>query len=361
VMQRLLARAAAEEGHKAPRLNHVISLLHAENPFDTVLEEIEKMIDLINEESVQDKENLVWCNKERRTNTAELAEKKDEILKLEGEIDRLDKAIHAPGTGLKDQIEATEKSLMENNEAQKTETLDRQESNTAYQKDVKNLVAAEELLTNAIEVLKAYYDKFDKSFVQEDPAPPQTWGKEYKGQSEGGNSAISMLEFILSESHKEENEAHSGEEKSQADYEDSMTALKKEQAEKEKSLSELQKTLADTEKDLLQAEDDLKATVKDEEAIETYLAKIKPGCDFITENYALRTNSRVTEKDALEKARDMLKDSPAYKNAETKAKIEGFGKCKECEKSEQGVECKACMADVTIPGYCAGHPGTEGC
>jgi len=363
VMQRLLARAAAEEGHKAPRLNHVISLLHAENPFDTVLEEIEKMIDLINEESVQDKENLVWCKKERKTNKAELAEKKDEILKLEGEIDRLDKAINAPGTGLKDQIEATEKGLMENNEAQKTETTDRQENNVAYQKDVKNLVAAEELLTNAIEVLKAYYDKFDKSFVQEDPAPPETWGKSgYKGQSEGGNSAISMLEFILSETHKEENEAHASEEKSQADYEDSMTTLKKEQAEKEKSLAQLQKTLADTAKDLLQAEDDLKATVKDKDAIETYLTKIKPGCDFITENYALRTRSRETEKDALEKARDMLKDSPAYKNSEAKAKIESFGKCKKfCEASEEGVECKACMADVTVPGYCAGHPGTEGC
>jgi|EP00427_Karlodinium_veneficum_P018951 hypothetical protein len=361
VMQRLLRRAAAEEGHKSPRLNHVMSLLHAENPFDTVLDEIDKMIELINEESAQDKENLMWCTKERKTNKEELAEKKEEILKLEGEIDRLDEAINAPETGLKDQIAATEKSLLENDEAQKTETADRQESNVAYQKDIKNLVAAEELLTNAIAVLKAYYDKFDKSFIQEDPAPPETWEK-YKGQSEGGNSAVSMLEFILTETHKEETEAHTAEEKAQADFEDSMTKLKEEQAKKEKSLAELQKTLADTEKDLLQAEDDLKATTKDKEAIEAYLEKIKLGCDFITQNFKLRTKSREIERDALEKAKGMLKDSPAYNNAEAKAKIESFGKCKEfCEASEEGVECKACMADVTIPGYCAGHPGTQGC
>merc|ERR1711879_631460 len=64
VMQRLLQRAAAEEGNKAPRLNHVMSLLNAENPFDTVLTEIDKMIELINAESRQDKENLMWCGKE---------------------------------------------------------------------------------------------------------------------------------------------------------------------------------------------------------------------------------------------------------------------------------------------------------
>lgn len=361
VMQRLLRRAASEEGRQSPRLNHVMSLLHEENPFDTVLMEIDKMIDLIDEESVQDKENLVWCGKERKTNKAELAEKKDEILKLEGEIDRLDKAINAPETGLKDQIALIEKSLVDNDKAQKAETEDRKESNAAYQKDIKNLGAAEELLLNAISVLKSYYDRFEKAFVQEDPAPPETWGK-YEGQSKGGSDAISMLEFILSETKKEESTAHSTEEQDQADYEDSMTFLKKEQAAKEKSLAELHKTLADTEKDLLQAEDDMRATAKDKESIETYLEKIKPGCDFITENFELRTKSRVTEKDALEKARDMLKDSPAYKNAELKAKVVSFGKCKQvCEASEEGVECKACMADVTVPGYCAGHPKTQGC
>merc|ERR1719271_1490936 len=61
---------------------------------------------------------------------------------------------------------------------------------------------------------------------------------EYEGQSKsaksGDNSAISMLEYILKQTKKEEEEAHAGEEKDQAEYEDSMTSLKKEQANKEK-------------------------------------------------------------------------------------------------------------------------------
>lgn len=28
---------------------------------------------------------------------------------------------------------------------------------------------------------------------------------------------------------------------------------------------------------------------------------------------------------------------------------------------KEHVECKACLAEVEVPGYCAGHPGTQGC
>ena len=51
------------------------------------------------------------------------------------------------------------------------------------------------------------------------------------------------------------------------------------------------------------------------EAIENYLEKIKPGCDFITENFDLREENRATETTALEKAEGLIKDTPAYKDA----------------------------------------------
>merc|ERR1719375_2209844 len=162
-----------------------------------------------------------------------------------------------------------------------------------------------------------------------------------------------MLEFILSETSKEEAEAHAAEEKAQAGFEDSMAQLKKEEAASEKSLAKMQETLA---------QEDLKDTTKDKEAIEAYLAKIKPGCDFITKNFDLREKNRGTEKAALEKAVKLIKGTPAYKSAVNAATVESYGDCKEpCVKDEDHVECKACMADVTIPAYCAGHKGTPGC
>jgi len=215
VMQRLLRRAAAEEGHQAPRLTHVISALQAQNPFDEVLDEIDKMIEVIKEEGKADKEKLDWCNKERTENHKSLKSKKAQILSLDGSIDKLEKTISSPGTGLKQQIAAAETSLLENAESQKKETEDRKAENTAYQADIRNLVAAKGLLTNAIKVLQVYYDKVDAQFLQEDPAPPDTWKGDYKGQSDQGGNVIGMLNFILKETEKEETEAKAAEDKAQ--------------------------------------------------------------------------------------------------------------------------------------------------
>jgi len=369
----LLLTAAKET--KSARLSKVVAKLNAENAFDDVLEEIAKMIDLIAEEGKADKKNLDFCNSERKENNAQLGQRKKEILGLDGEIDKLTKLIGDPKTGLKAQIAGQETQLEENNAAQKTETADRLEENLAYQKDVRNLVSAESILTKAIKALSAYYDDLaaklaaGEALLQKVPASVNAgdkanWKKDesYAGQSDKGGDVINMLEFILKETTTEEMTAHKDEEKGQADYEDSMTKLKKEQADGEKNLADLQDTLAQKEKDLLDAQEDHKTTTADKEAIEAYLLKIKPGCDFITTNFKLRTANRATEKGALEKAVTLIKETPAYKTAVNAATVESYGDCKEpCVKDINHVNCKACQADVTLPAYCAGHKGTKGC
>jgi len=360
---------AAKDTHSA-RLMKVLASLEAENPFSTVLDQIEKMIDLIGEEGKADKKKLDWCNKERKERNAALDKQNKDILSLETSIDKLTTTIDDPKTGLKKQIEETETQLLQNTESQKTETQERTEDNVAYQKDVKNLVAAQSILAKAIKVLNKYYDDLEKklaagdALVQEDPKAPEAWKGDgaYAGQSSKGGDVIQMLEFIESEANKEETTAHKDEEKSQADYEDSMANLKKEQATGEKTLVSLQDTLATKEKDLLEAQEDLKLTNKDKDETEAYLSKIKPGCDFITSNFAQRESSRKTEKGALEKAVGLIKATPAFKTAVNAATVESYGDCKEpCVKDAQHVKCKACQASVTIPAFCAGHKGIKGC
>lgn len=368
VVQRLLHRAAG--GRSTPRIAKVISTLQAENPFDTVLSEITKMIKVIDDESASDKEKLDWCKQERTDNRKSRKQKNSELLNLEGKIDQLTKDIDAPQNGFKAQIEATEVSLENNKQSQTTETADRAEANVAYQADIKNLVAADQLIDNAIKVLKAFYDNMTgallQSEVSEEPAPPSTWGSNsassYSGQSTQGNSAITMLQHILTETRREEKAAHTEEETAQASYEDSMTELKRLQAKKEKSLGELQSKLANAEEDLLEAQEDHKATTADRDGVQDYLDKIRPGCDFITTNFNTRVSNRRTEKNALNQAKTTLKGSAAYRNAVTAATEEGYGACKKvCVADVNHVNCKACLADVTKPAYCAGHKGTAGC
>merc|ERR1719213_921846 len=94
-----------------------------------------------------------------------------------------------------------------------------------------------------------------------------------------------------------------------------MTSLKAEESNLQKSLASLQSALAEAEKDMLEKKADLKATTADKEAIEAYLLKIKPGCDFITSEFDLRTSNRDKETAALEHAEYLLTETPAYQTA----------------------------------------------
>jgi len=356
---------------KSSRLMRLLADVEAGNPFETVLKEIEKMQELNVAEGKEDKKNLDWCKSERDENGKSLQDRKDEILGLDGAIDKLTTTIDDPTKGLKKQISDTEASLIQNNDAQGSETKQRTEENVAYQSDVKNLVDAEDLLDKAIVVLSRYYDELQKKFdadnaaalvqKKEDPKPPESWDQ-YKGQSSKGGDAIGMLKFILSETKKEESTAHADEEKAQASYEDSMADLKKEQSKLQDSLIKLNEDLATSQKTLIEKKEDLKDAKDSQGKLETYLEKIKPGCDFITTNFDLREKNRQTEGEALTKAVKLIKDTPAYKVAAQAAKEEGFGQCKDlCVQSEEGAKCKACQAGVTVPAYCAGHKGTPGC
>merc|ERR1719428_1198445 len=181
------------------------------------------MIGLIAAEAKEDEEKLDWCNTEREESHGDLDEAKEQILTLNDEIDTLDDTINNPEKGLKAQLAETQDSLAENYKDQVTETEERTEANLLYQKNIKNLVTAADIVKRAEKVLKKYYEeleaKLDASFLQrskEEPAPPDTFGDEgYKGQSGQGNEVLEMLGFILEETWKEEKEAHSDEKNAQ--------------------------------------------------------------------------------------------------------------------------------------------------
>jgi len=278
----------------------------------------------------------------------------------------LSEDIEHPVTGLKVQIESTETDLETNHDSQVTQTKERTESNLAYQKDIANLVEANALLTRAVAVLDKYYATIT-GFVQTKQTPPATFDDKYSGQSASGTSAIDMLEFILKNTVTEEMDAHGAERTAQHAFEDSMQGLTDEEAQFRESLATLKESLATKTKTLLEKEKNHRATVAEKESLEAYLVKIEPGCDFITLNIGARKTNRQTEKDALTQAKTTLKGSPAFKEFLAEAHDESLGKCLEiCRPKDEApredhVDCKACLVDTSVPGYCAGHPGTTGC
>merc|ERR1719281_1927639 len=121
---------------------------------------------------------------------------------------------------------------------------------------------------------------------KEEPAPPEADFSE-TGQGQA-TDAVSMLGFILEETKKEEHQAHTDEEASQHTFEDTMSDLKTQEATCMETIADLTDSLASTEKTLEETQIDLEKTTKEKKALERYLLKIKPGCDFITENIDTR-------------------------------------------------------------------------
>jgi len=389
----LLRKAASSQG--SLRLAQLAGSLEAENPFEVVLKEIDNMINISAKEGKVDKEKLDFCRDERDKNNAELKEKEAEILALETSIDGLQNLIAEPETGLTDSIASDEASLAENGESQKTATELRQGENAAYQEDIGHLTSAEDLLQRAVFLLKEYYAKVDdyaevkksgpvtlnggksfdadgvktsfdrpkKHWSEDEAAPIDIEGdKGYDGQSGKGNKAIEMIEFILEETKKEESKAHSDENAAQSDYEEFLTGLKEQEVKLRRDIAKLQGALAEAAKELLDAKNLLKKTEAEKATILAYLESIKAGCDFMEDNFDLRETGRASETEALEQAAELLKGTPAFKAWEAADHNETLGACwDKCAKSEEHVLCKACLADTEIPGYCAGHPDTEGC
>merc|ERR1719217_1165620 len=170
-----------------------------------------------------------------------------------------------------------------------------------------------------------------------------------------------MLGFILEETKKEEKQAHTDEEEAQQTLEETQIDLKTQEAACLETIADLEESLASTEKTLEETQIDLEKTTKEKKALEAYLLKIKPGCDFITENIDARKDARTAETDALKTAKDKLMGTPAYKSAAAAAEKIMLGKCADDCGDKSSVECKACVAGTSVTGYCAAHKGESGC
>mmetsp|Transcript_26697 Transcript_26697/g.48453 ORF Transcript_26697/g.48453 Transcript_26697/m.48453 type:complete len:755 (-) Transcript_26697:69-2333(-) len=357
------------------RLSKVMSVVRATNVFEVVLTEIDKMLALIKEEGTSDKTNLDFCNSERTTNDALILAKTNTIEQvLKPKILSLTNDIEDPTSGFKKQIADTEASLVQNADNQKKSTEERTASNLVYQQDIKEITDAKDILSQAIAVLDAYYKRLDKALALDllqkhkassanTPVPTEDSAVlKMAGESTSGKDVLGKLSFILSETESEEQDEIADEKEEKRLYDEEMTTLKGEESSLQVSLATLEGNLAKAEKDLLQTEEDKKATEDERAAAQAYLADIKPGCDFITANFDLREANRAEETAQLNAAIGFIKGTPVYINYEAEVHEEGLKGCvKKCKPFEDTATCKACLADVTVVAYCAGHPTTDGC
>merc|ERR1719473_2387440 len=189
-LQKELSRTAKRT--KSLKLARIAVSLEVGNPFDKVIEELDKMGELIAEEEKADDEQKAWCDSEREENQGQLDDKTTNKESLEGKVVELTDTIENAETGLKKQLADENTKLSENRKDQADEIETRGLENAAYQANIVNLVNAEKTMDRALKVLKKFYDWLHKKSC------PHHYEKK-AGKDSGGSKIKRIAEASVEE------------------------------------------------------------------------------------------------------------------------------------------------------------------
>merc|ERR1719281_1358004 len=214
-------------------------LLQQKGHFDKVIEAIDKMVETLREEEAEDLKNKEECEKERMEKTKEARKLSLQIDDATEEIARQRALIEE----LKAQIEEKEAEIKKLKEDLEKATKQREDEKMAYEAASADDHAAVELIKQAMDVLKGFYEDNGLVLTQRGaqqapgeapPPPPPVPDAPYggaKGESTGVQAILGMIledvEKDIKKADEEEKQAIEEFEKMKKDTEESIEAANK--------------------------------------------------------------------------------------------------------------------------------------
>jgi len=278
-------------------------------PFDKVVEMIKDLIQKLTTEAAEEADQKSWCDAELKSNKETRDEKTEEVNRLTARSDML----HSQIAQLTSELEDLSDQISSLNLALKDATEDRAKEKAANDKAIADAKAAIPAVRSALKVLKDFYAKASTAtaLVQQ-PSPagdaPGSWDKPYTGMGGSSKGVLGMLEVILSDFVRLEQETTSSETEAQSSFDkfasdsnadiDSKTATSK-----EKDALKLSKT-----RDLEETGKDLKSTQKELDAALAYHDELKPSCVDAGVSFSERAQRRQEEIESLQEALKILGD-----------------------------------------------------
>jgi len=316
VTQHALDALKTGRAHKAdPRLDLIELALHGKKiGFGKILKMIDNLVVELKAEQGMDESKKSYCESEFDKN-------EDKKKGLEQDVADLEKAIEdgqesittlaAEIEALEDGIKKLDKSVSESTEQRKGEHDDFVETNAAN-------IAAKDVLAFAKNRLNKFYNP--KMYVAPParevaavqtangaaPPPAPEADLTYKKSGEESNGVISMIDLLIADIDKENQEMEVDEKDAQSDYESFMSDASSKRAEDAKAITNKESAKAETETEL-QSNKESKGS-KNLAAMETakFLSALHQECDWLLQNYDARQAARTGEIDALGKAKAVL-------------------------------------------------------
>merc|ERR1719230_1972198 len=276
--------------------------------FEKVTEQIDGMVTALKKEKADDIKMKDFCVEAINENERAQELKQRDIEGLAAKIADLTALIDK----LTKEIAQLTAEIAEMQVQLKRAGEDREAENADFQTTVADQRATKKLLTNALNVLKAVYDK--KSFVQtkgkQEPAgpPPPPGFKKYE-QSSGSGGVMGMLEQIIADTKQLEADAIKAETDSQKAYEAFVKDTNKSIEEATRDMTNKSEEKATAEADLTAAEQDKNSAANEQQQNENENADLHKSCDFTLQNFEVRQAALEQEMESLDQAKAVLAGS----------------------------------------------------
>mmetsp|Transcript_21699 Transcript_21699/g.67696 ORF Transcript_21699/g.67696 Transcript_21699/m.67696 type:complete len:683 (+) Transcript_21699:68-2116(+) len=289
-----LLAAKARQLH-SPRLS-ALSYKVKLDAFERVKEAIQKQID----ELVQEKEDEIkqkdFCNAEFQENQMQTEKKEHEKDGLLTKIDDQKATIKKLSNELDDLKAQIDEMALQRKRAGE----DRERENQEYLKTVAEQRQAQQDIKTAMKILAPVYGEDAEAVAflarRQEPAPP---GFDEYEKNAGGNRVMDMLNDVLADTKKLEDEAIRDEEDMQKGYEDFVKETNDAIDARKRQVVEKTQERAQTQSDLVETTEVKDKALTELEQLSNYNAQLHKSCDYLLKNFDVRQTARDEEIEAL--------------------------------------------------------------
>jgi len=269
--------------------------------FTKVKKAIDDMIATLTKEQADEVKHKDFCIKELNANQRNTENKEREKKGLEETIADLTMTID----DLASAIDTLKAEIKEMHFQMKRAGEDREKENSEFQTTVSDQRATQKLLSQALEVLKGFYNK-KAALAQEGSkqTPPGGFKAYKKNESSGG--VMGMIQTIIDDAKVAENEAITAEADAQKSYEAFVKDTNASIEEKTKDITNKSEAKAKAEVEKTRSEEVLEKVTLDLDGLSSEASELHQACDYTLKNFEIRQTARMQEIEALKQVKAIL-------------------------------------------------------
>lgn len=277
----------------------------AEDPFKKVKDLIQGLLERLLKEAAEEATKKGFCAVEIGKVTMDRDARLADVKKLNTQV----AALETSKSELTAHVEMLTEAMAEIEDALKSNAKIRTEDKAQNLKDIEMAKEGLPAIKNAISILKDYYKKAGKSFLQASPVDEDTAGtgfKKYEGKQEGATGIIGLLEVIQSDFEKTLEMTTAAEAKSAAEFVEFERSAKVDLAGKEMTKTLDKQDIEFATISIEKKMDDLKMNMKLVDTANLEYQELVPMCLDTGMSYSERVAKREEEMEALKKALCLL-------------------------------------------------------